>query len=356
MSSLPPAPEAPFGAENRQALIAQFLAVEDPQTTEPRWRLVYRLLLWVDETTGLGHCYESDKCQPGKPWYPRSLRFHDWLSRAFECSPSEVEEKIDFLFNKTSEQYAVLMLERQHEILRRAEEQREGYGERGFPTSAEKPVIVSLIKDSLGNRLVAEPTAGEWGQLTLKIREVIAVENKRKNLLGEGLEDVLVAVLTRSANRSPFEVRPRVPLHEVPGFTNRRAGDKLNKVDLAVTGRTGVKPTMVTVKWSIRADRERQFESDFNAYLAAQSARFPFDYTLITNEFDPARLNQACEIMAANSQMFTNVVHINCEAVQDVYGPNANRTMQRVLGHMESGRVLSLDAWLAHLNDLYRTT
>ncbi|MCA3242502.1 MAG: hypothetical protein ING89_14490 [Rubrivivax sp.] len=70
------APSAPFGAKNRQRLIAEFLA----DSTDPAWLRIYRLLLWADKTTGLAHCYESDKCQPGKPWHPRSLRFHDWLA------------------------------------------------------------------------------------------------------------------------------------------------------------------------------------------------------------------------------------------------------------------------------------
>ena len=32
----------------------------------PAWKHVYRLLLWIDSTTGLAHCYESDKSQPGQ--------------------------------------------------------------------------------------------------------------------------------------------------------------------------------------------------------------------------------------------------------------------------------------------------
>ena len=55
--------KAPFGAVNRQRLIEQSCLAG---TSEP-WLAVYRLLLWTDKTTGLAHCYESEKCQPGKP-------------------------------------------------------------------------------------------------------------------------------------------------------------------------------------------------------------------------------------------------------------------------------------------------
>ena len=55
--------KAPFGAANRQRLIDQSCLAG----TSELWLAVYRLLLWTDKTTGLAHCYESDKCQPGKP-------------------------------------------------------------------------------------------------------------------------------------------------------------------------------------------------------------------------------------------------------------------------------------------------
>jgi hypothetical protein len=53
--------------------------------------------------------------------------------------------------------------------------------------------------------------------------------------------------------------------------------------------------TLVTAKWSVRADREEQFMSDFQAYERLESAGRDFGYVLITNEFDAARLRAACE-------------------------------------------------------------
>ncbi len=80
---------AAFGAQNRTRLIDAYFAGREPLTREMAWEHVYRLLLWIDQTTGLAHCYESDKCQPGKPWYGRSLAFHDWMgtSRARTIAP-----------------------------------------------------------------------------------------------------------------------------------------------------------------------------------------------------------------------------------------------------------------------------
>jgi hypothetical protein len=78
--------------------------------------------------------------------------------------------------------------------------------------------------------------------------------------------------------------------------------------------------TLVTAKWSARADREKQFVVDFNDYVAAESDGKPFHYVFVTNEFDPARLMRACEKLAVNAPMFTHVVHISTDAVRATYG------------------------------------
>ncbi|MGH3773789.1 MAG: hypothetical protein ACRDRW_20765, partial [Pseudonocardiaceae bacterium] len=69
--------ERAFGAENRARLLGEYfttvVASSGELTAGSAWQHVYRLLLWIDRTTNLAHCYESDKCQPGRPWYARSL-------------------------------------------------------------------------------------------------------------------------------------------------------------------------------------------------------------------------------------------------------------------------------------------
>lgn len=56
-----------FGEENRARLLKKYFAEVGPVTAATAWEHVYRLLLWIDRTTALAHCYESDKCQPGRP-------------------------------------------------------------------------------------------------------------------------------------------------------------------------------------------------------------------------------------------------------------------------------------------------
>lgn len=333
---------APFGAMNRQRLIGLFLAASN----ESPWQRVYRMLLWTDKTTGLAHCYESDKCQPGKPWHPRSLRFHAWLSDALGSTPGEVAEGIDWLFRKTADDYARHMVQHYQVLLRRAVQQREAYIDKGFPEPGDDPAVVAIIRDVLGDRLASEPTRDEWRAVTRRVRELFTIENKRKNLVGEGFEDVLCAVAQDFDANTALDVRARCVLSTVPGFANVRVGDKPIKVDLAIVRGVDQHRTIVTAKWSIRADREQQFSAEFANYVRAKSDIRPFDYVLLTNEFDPARLVRACEFSAGNALMFSRVVHINPAALRAVYGTQPEATMRRVIEFMEQGRLVGLDTWL----------
>ncbi len=78
--------------------------------------------------------------------------------------------------------------------------------------------------------------------------------------------------------------------------------------------------TIVTAKWSVRADREKQFPTEYEEYCNAESENKKFEYVFVTNEFDPARLMRACEILFRNNPMFDHVVHINTDAVRAAYG------------------------------------
>ena len=112
----------------------------------------------------------------------------------------------------------------------------------------------------------------------------------------------------------------------------------------------------MTAKWSVRADREKQFHADFSDYVAAESSGRPFQYVLATNEFDPARLVRACEVLSGNNPLFSRVVHISTDALKATYGSFANQvpkpqdaTMRKVLEHIETGRLMSLERWLSTL-------
>ena len=346
---------AAFGAKNRSRLIDKYFLEYDPSdvTAQNAWAHVYRLLLWVDQTTGLGHCYESDKCQPGKRWYSRSLAFHDWIAKSLNTKPAELAQSIDWLFLRAAEDLAAEVLRTASKIFARAEIQRRPYEGRGFPKPGEDPELVSIVKDVLGSHLNSEPTSETWNLLVHRIRQYLSLDNKRKNLVGEGFEDVISHVVARTCHSTSPTVHARRILHDIPGFNRAKSGDKPNKVDVVI-----LRPemrTLVTAKWSVRADREKQFTSEFTEYINAESDRKPFEYVFVTNEFDPARLMRACEQLVGNGYMFTHVVHISTDAIRATYG-NADgerdeaASIKRVLDYIENGRLVSLERWLTKLD------
>jgi hypothetical protein len=127
-----------FGAGNRNRLIDSYFAEVDDLSASTAWKHVYRMLLWIDRTTGLAHCYESDKSQPGRPWYARSLRFHDWLSGELGAQPNDLAEQIDVLFRQVIEGLSSTLAEQRSNL---AASQRQSYVGRGFPEPGEDPEL-----------------------------------------------------------------------------------------------------------------------------------------------------------------------------------------------------------------------
>ena len=353
--SADPTVKAAFGAKNRVRLIDKYFEDRKASTPDTAWEHVYRLLLWIDPTTGLAHCYESDKSQPGKNWYGRSLAFHDWVSSALRTSPSGLVDEIDWLFQRATADLAAEVLRKADAQVVAAARQRKPYGDRGFPQPGEDPELVSIVKDVLGGHLSSEVTPAQWQELVQRLRQYLMLENKRRNLVGEGFEDALAAVIQRAPGAATLDVRTRCPLNELPGFNQTQQGAKPAIVDLAILGRATSKRTLVTVKWSVRSDRERQLTSDFADYIKAKSDMQPFDYVFVTNEFDPARLMRACEILSTNTPLFTNVVHVNTDALIATYGASdeastsPKASMSRVVDHIRSGRLIDLKKWLGLL-------
>lgn len=338
---------AAFGTKNRARLIAEYFEKAPPG--RPPWEHFYRVLLWIDRVNGLAHCYESDKSQPGKPWYGRSLAFHDWLARAMDVAPLDLAGEIDWMFRRATQDLAARVLDRAERASRSGESERQKFAGQVMPVPGEDPELISIIEEVLAGYLLGDLSIELQRTVVQRIRQHMAVEKKRANLLGEGFEDMIVGTVMRTCRREGLTATARARLHDLPGFNRARAGDKDNKVDVAILrGDRGLR-TLVTAKWSIRSDREKQFPVDFEDYNNAESFRTPFEYVVVTNEFDPARLTRACEQMVRNSFMFSQVVHINLEALRATYDWERHDTMERVVGHIDSGRLIGLDSWLEHI-------
>ena len=333
-----------FGADNRQRLLRAYLSSISPIAPHDAWKHVYRLLLWIDRTTGLAHCYESDKSQPGRPWYERSLRFHAWLAASLQSTPAHLGSEIDWLFKQASRDLAVGVSAGQQ---KRARSQRASTP--GMPEPGRDQELENLILDSLSPWLQEPPPADAMRVLTEQIHQHTRLENKRKNLVGEGFEDVLEVLIRRLPAAKVQWVRARSRLDDIPGFFEPPGGEKPRTVDLAIVRTPEDRRSLITAKWSIRADREEQFVSDFTSYVRLERAGHSFDYVLVTNEFDPARLVAAAERQREGNPLFTHVVHVSTEALKEVYGPRPRRSFTTALAHVRSGRIESLGDWLSQL-------
>lgn len=346
-----------FGAVNRAALLDRYFALDAQEPVSPKsaWRHVYRLLLWIDRTIGLAHCYESDKCQPGRPWYARSLYFHHWLSEQFDVSAADLSRHVDWLFGTAVNDLTRTAASRERARLDRAARQRAPFDGLEMPTPGEDPELEEIIRDGIRDELGAEAPVDLVRSLSAKIQAYVRNENKRKNLVGEGFEDTLAALLRRwHPVESTHAVLIRRPLHELPGFHPPRGTDKTKNVDLALIRKADGHRTLISCKWSIRSDREEQFATDFEAYARLESLGDPFDYVLVTNEFDPARLAAACGNRRQNWPIFTDVVHVNPLGVKAAYAAQTDRSgrtrgTRLALEHMASERLRSLESWLEAL-------
>lgn len=333
-----------FGADNRARLLARYFDDHREVTPVQAWQHVYRLLLWIDRTTSLAHCYESDKAQPGRPWYARSLAFHQWVSAELNVPPSALGEGIDWLFREAVKDLANGALAARTAAY---EQQRAPYEGLGLPRPGEDAELVAIIKDALGRWMSENPPEEVLRKLTRRLTTYMSQENKRRNLVGEGFEDVIAAVIKRIPSLANFDLHVRSPLHKLPGFRSPPQKEKPKKVDLALV-RTDER-ILISSKWSIRADREEQFHSDFEAYARLESGGRDFGYALLTNEFDAARLKAACERRRQNAFLFTDVVHMNPDALLATYGKVQTGSVKALRSHIESGRLASLQSWLKKL-------
>lgn len=266
----------------------------------------------------------------------------------------ELAEHVDVLFRRASADLAAAAAARRARLADAAATQRRPYADRGMPEPGEDPELEAIVTDALRPWLAGAPPPEVLRALTERIQAHVGQENKRKNLVGEGFEDTVAALLRRIpglAERHEVLVRPL--LHDLPGFRPPRAGSKRRQVDLALVGRDSGVRVLVSCKWSVRSDREEQFASDFRDYAELEDAGRDFGYVLVTNEFDPARLAAACEMRRQNAPLFTDVVHVNPDGPRAAYaalgGGRGRGGIARALHHAGSGRLADLGSWAAAL-------
>lgn len=151
-----PVSVGPFSHPNRLRLIDEFFGsrIVDPATA---WKDVYRLLLWIDNRTGIAHCYESDKSQPGRAWYPRSLEFHDWVSAQLGVAPIDLKDHIDHMFRQVIG--TVIQTEANEMVLDALRVQDELFrSERAMPVPGDDPRLRAIVEPLMSGNVNDRPS------------------------------------------------------------------------------------------------------------------------------------------------------------------------------------------------------
>jgi hypothetical protein len=301
--------DTPFGQITRMRVLGEYFAGAGDVNDENAWEHVYRCLLWMNVGAGLAHIYDSNHMQPGGVFHGRAVRFTDLLCAHWKIDPKELPARIDILFKGCVE-----------ELKRRKAEAK-------IDSETESELISAtqaLLRDAGVAEEGALPLARKIEALS---RDFFTIGNRRKNALGEGFEDLLYLLLSRASGVPPEKLALRKPVSELPGFRKappRKKGDKRNREphpDIAIV-EDSVTHVITTAKWSMRQDRETQFQSEYNAVQINKVQSTELTYVLITNEFDIARLRNVLRAIpsGAGGYIFHKVYHVCLPMLRDTHG------------------------------------
>ncbi len=234
------------------------------------WEHVYRCLLWMNVGAGLAHIYDSNHMQSGGVFNARAVRFTELLCKRWNISQKELPARIDILFKG-----CVAELKRRD-------------GEDGKIDSETESELISAIQAQLRGEGIKEDRALVLARMIeVQSRDFFTLGNKRKNALGEGFEDLLLILLQR-VSQIPLEKLPlRTPVSGLPGFRRappRNKGDPRKREphpDIAIV-EGDVTHVIATAKWSMRQDRETQFQSEYNSFQMNKTQTTELTYALIT--------------------------------------------------------------------------
>ena len=319
---------SPLG-RSRVRILKKHYASASPITAENAWKFIYRELLWVDGSTGLAHLYESDKAQPGRPWYDRTVIFTDLLCQHFgNITREQLGQEIDQLFRAILQELveSPAVLSDTDELDEAAASYRDdvevldagnlaiAYIQNNSPeVYSPDAELVAEFASLLGERggLIQSQAMPLARTLVARARFYYTVERKRQNVLGEGFEDLLQMLLMKVGQipESLFAVRRRA--NTLPGFHTPGNRDRIEAPDIALV-RGDRTELLASVKWSLRHDRQKQLSDELDCYADLLSqAKFP-RYVLVTNEYDPGRLVNA-DGLTHHGQAIDCIYHTNLD-------------------------------------------
>jgi hypothetical protein len=330
------ADNTPFSQPARMRVFEQYLANAGSITEDNAWEHVYRCLLWWNEGAGLAHIYDSNHMQPGKPWHYRAQRFTDSLASLWNTDRRGVKHQLDVLFKGCVT-----------ELRRRGPN---AAADLFDDENSDPSEFVERVRAALREKGIDDDEL--VGTLEREARDHFTVGKKRSNALGEGFEDLLSLLIERAAHVSADRIKLRTPLSKLPGFRQPPPpppGEKKRREpspDLAIV-EGDLTQVIITAKWSMRQDRQQQFAFEFRDFQTNYKRDLEMTYSLITNEFDLARLKNVADAMPTNNAgyIFHNIYHINLDLLRLVH----NDDLGRVGHYIGTGKIRSLSDFLREL-------
>lgn len=139
---------------------------------------------------------------------------------------------------------------------------------------------------------------------------------QKQNNIGAGFVGLLLHVLCTFGNPA-LHYTTEISAHtSFPGFV-MTGRSKASKGDILVS-KAGVPRALISAKWSLRHDRNHDVITECRAYKTAANSRgIPFNFFVVTNEYDPGRLIEPLE-----DACIDGLVHVSKECVTTVAGRN----------------------------------
>lgn len=354
------AKESPFGTESRLESLRAHLDETGPYDPATAWKFVYQELLWFDGSIGLAHLYEADKAQPGRSsWYDRTVRFTNKLQEHFGATDRPaLKAMLDRLFRDCLEKLLLAKEEAKQkgEALELEDLEESEAGEDAGDVEAYVPDADLVAEFSKTLQEVAKLRESEAlalaKDMVAKARHYFTVERKRQNILGEGFEDLLSLLASRVSNVTPEHIRLRKKANTLPGFAREHKRERIESPDIAfVSGdRTDA---LVSVKWSIRHDRQKQWADELDCYVELMSQADAPRFLLITNEFDPGRIVNAFSLDRGKLKLDT-IYHVSVEMLEVALSDHPTWVAVKAL--IDAGRVKSLGDFFEEMETAYGKT
>lgn len=335
------AQDTPFSQQTRMRVLERYLAEAGELTEANAWEHVYRCFLWMNIGAGLAHIYDSNHMQRTGGFYARAVRFTDLLCAHWNVTRKELSAKIDVLFKG-----CVAELHRREAESDEIDEETESE-------------LTGEIELALENAGLASESAGPLARkLEGLSKEFFTIGKKRQNALGEGFEDLLFLLLQRISRIPASKIALRKAVSELPGFRRappRKKGEKRKREphpDIAIV-ENEITHVITTAKWSIRQDRETQFQHEYSSYQMNKVQPTELTYALITNEFDIARLKNVLNAIPGGQggYVFHNVYHICLPLLRDTHGDR----FKEIEPWVGTGRLRSLSDYFSEMRGRYGT-